>query len=74
MTKNYKIKITEANINNSNTNIFGDWFNNFSNNEDLHINTNPFPYVIIPDFINADYYNQIKSSFPSTPDENWWKY
>ena len=74
MTKNYKIKITEANINNSNTNIFGDWFNNFSNNEDLHINTNPFPYVIIPEFINGDYYNQIKSSFPSTPDENWWKY
>jgi Rps23 Pro-64 3,4-dihydroxylase Tpa1-like proline 4-hydroxylase len=74
MSKNYNIKITKENINNSNTNIFGDWFNNFSNNEDLHINTSPFPYIIIPEFINTDYYNQIKSSFPSTPDDKWWKY
>ena len=74
MSKIYNIKITEENINNCNTNIFGDWFNNFSNNEDLPINTNPFPYVIIPEFINTEYYNQIKSSLPSEPNETWWKY
>jgi Rps23 Pro-64 3,4-dihydroxylase Tpa1-like proline 4-hydroxylase len=74
MTKNYNIKITEENINKCNNNIFGDWFNDFNNNEKMILDTNPFPYIIIPGFINANYYNQIKSSFPSTPDENWWKY
>jgi len=69
MTKNYNIQITEANINNCNANIFGDWFN-----EKIAIESNPFPYVIIPDFINTEYYNKIKSNFPSEPDENWWKY
>jgi Rps23 Pro-64 3,4-dihydroxylase Tpa1-like proline 4-hydroxylase len=74
MSKNYNIKITEKNINNCNTDIFGDWFNNFSNNEKIVLNTTPFPYIIIPEFINTETYSKIKSTFPSKPDEKWWKY
>ena len=48
MTKNYNIKITEENINNCNANIFGRWFN-----EQIDLETNPFPYVIIPEFIKC---------------------
>ena len=69
MTKNYNIKITEENINNCNANIFGRWFN-----EQIDLETNPFPYVIIPEFINTEYYNQIESKIPSEPNEKWWKY
>ena len=69
MTKNYNIKITEKNINNCNANIFGRWFN-----EKIDLETNPFPYVIIPEFINTEYYNQIESKIPSEPNEKWWKY
>ena len=74
MSKTHNIKITQENINNSNTNIFGDWFNNFSNNDKNTLNTNPFPYIIIPEFINTEYYNKVKEVFPSKPDEKWWKY
>ena len=74
MSKTHNIKITQENINNSNTNIFGDWFNNFSNNDKNTLSINPFPYIIIPEFINTEYYNKIKELFPSKPDEKWWKY
>ena len=74
MSKTHNIKITQENINNSNTNIFGDWFNNFSNNDKNTLSINPFPYIIVPEFINTEYYNKVKEVFPAKPDEKWWKY
>jgi Rps23 Pro-64 3,4-dihydroxylase Tpa1-like proline 4-hydroxylase len=70
MTKNYSIKITEEHIKNCNSDIFGKWFT--ENN--INLESNPFPHVIIPEFIEPEYYNQMKSKFPSEPNENWWKY
>lgn len=70
MTKNYSIKITEEHIKNCNSDIFGKWFT--KNN--INLESNPFPHVIIPEFIEPEYYNQMKSKFPSEPNENWWKY
>jgi len=69
MTKNNNIKITKENVDNCSPYIFGDWFN-----EKINTVSNPFPHVIIPEFIKPEYYNQIKSKLPSEPNENWWKY
>ena len=71
MSKNCNIKITEENIRSSNNDIFGDWFNNI---EKLSLKTAPFDHIIIPDFINRDYYRELESKIPSTPGETWWKY
>lgn len=74
MSKNHSIKITQQKVDNCYTDIFGDWFNNFSSNDKNTLNTNPFPYIIIPEFINTKYYNKFKEVFPSKPNENWCKY
>ena len=71
MSKNCNIKITEENIRSSNNDIFGDWFNNI---DKLSLKTAPFDHIIIPDFINRDYYHEIESKIPSTPEKTWWKY
>ena len=63
-------KINEININNCNTNIFGDWLNN----TDLKIETNPFDYIIINNFIESDYYNKLQDVLPQKPTNDWWKY
>jgi hypothetical protein len=63
-------KINEDNINNCNTNIFGDWINN----NDLKIESNPFDYIIINNFIESDYYNKLQDVLPQKPTNDWWKY
>ena len=41
------MKITENNINNSNTSIFGNWINNPNNYSNKFLNAEPFEHIII---------------------------
>jgi len=49
--------------------IYGDWFK-----ENIKVNTFPYNYVIINNFLDNNYYNSLISSLPNDTDENFWKY
>lgn len=63
------IKITEQDIINCNTDIFGKWIN-----EDIKINTVPFNHCIIENFLNEETYERIFNKYPQKPNEEFWKY
>jgi Rps23 Pro-64 3,4-dihydroxylase Tpa1-like proline 4-hydroxylase len=65
--------ITE-NLNNK-TNHFGDWINNIDQLKDKFINAEPFEHIIIPNFLNEEYAEQIFNSFPTDINSGkWYKY
>jgi hypothetical protein len=63
-------KLNDESINNCNVNIFGDWIEN----NDLNVNTIPFEHIIINNFIEEQYYNELDGVLPKTPSNEWWKY
>tara|TARA_E500000178_G_scaffold355190_1_gene426899 strand:+ start:261 stop:1130 length:870 start_codon:yes stop_codon:yes gene_type:complete len=67
------IKINKKNIKKSNNNIFGDWIkdDNLKNNYTYE----PFGHIIIENFLNDDYIENVNNNFPTNiNDNNWYKY
>ena len=51
------MKITQENINNCDSNIFGEWINNEKIINELSIkfnNVEPFEHIILPNFLNGE--------------------
>lgn len=68
-----KIKIKINNIENCNNNIFGDWIND--NNIKNKYSYNPFGHIIIENFLNKDYIENVYNNFPTNiNNNNWHKY
>lgn len=66
------MKITQDQINNCNTDIFGDWIND-SSLSGKFLAARPFEHIIIDNFLQREYAEQVYNSFPTDID-NWWKY
>ena len=65
--------ITE-NLNNK-TSYFGDWINNSDSLKEQFSKAVPFEHIIIPNFLNDEYAEQIFNSFPIDIDSGkWYKY
>jgi len=64
------IKIENDSIMNCEYNIFGEWLKD----ETLTIKTHPYDHIIINDFINEQHYEAIQSTFPTAPNDTWWRY
>jgi Rps23 Pro-64 3,4-dihydroxylase Tpa1-like proline 4-hydroxylase len=68
------IKLNQEQINESNTNIFGDWLNDRSLVEKF-LTAKPFEHVVIDGFLEKGYAEQVYNSFPTDIDaKHWWKY
>ena len=63
------IKIHDDDINNCNSNLFGEWIN-----EKLIVNKYPFKYIIIDNFLKDNIYDTISSKYPDNIDNNWHVY
>jgi len=63
------VKISKEDVEGCNTEIFGDWVN-----KDLKLNTIPFKYCIIENFLNEEMYEKICDKFPENPNDEFWKY
>lgn len=50
-------------------NIYGDWIN-----QNIKIKNTPFNYIIIDNFLNDNFYNEIIKTLPDKIDENFWEY
>ena len=50
-------------------NIYGDWIN-----QNIKIKNTPFNYIIIDNFLNYNFYNEIIKTLPDKIDENFWEY
>jgi Rps23 Pro-64 3,4-dihydroxylase Tpa1-like proline 4-hydroxylase len=50
-------------------NIYGDWIN-----KNIKIKNTPFNYIIIDNFLNDNFYNEIIKTLPNKIDENFWEY
>jgi len=51
-------------------NIFGNWITD----DELKITSEPYDHIIIDNFIDLEYYTKIQSSFPTEPNNKWWRY
>ena len=57
------------------TSYFGDWINNVEQLKDKFINADPFEHIIIPNFLNEEYAEQIFNNFPTDINSGkWYKY
>lgn len=54
-------------------NYFGNWINNIDDLREKFINAEPFEHIIIDNFLNEKYANQLHERFPNNFD-NWYKY
>lgn len=64
------------NINNLEKNIlnkFGNWVNNIDMFQNKFLNAKPFEHIVIDDFLNEEYANELYNLFPEKFD-NWHKY
>ena len=50
-------------------NIYGDWIN-----QNIKIKNTPFNYIIIENFLNDNFYNEIIKTLKNKIDENFWEY
>jgi 3,5-epimerase/4-reductase len=67
--KMYIKEINKLNIND----YFGDWVNNIDDLSNKFISAEPFEHVIIPNFLNSEYAEEIYNKFPNDY-TNWHKY
>ena len=59
--------------NNSVLNFFGDWINNISTIKNLFLNAKPFEHIVIDNFLEGSYAEQISELFPKL-DNSWHEY
>lgn len=52
---------------------FGDWINNTEKLQHDYLNAQPFEHIVIDNFLNIEYANELHDLFPVTFD-NWYKY
>ena len=64
------IKIYNNAIMDCEYNIFGNWITD----DELKITSEPYDHIIIDNFIDLEYYTKIQSSFPTEPNNKWWRY
>ena len=53
--------------------MFGPWINNVENLKKKFNNAKPYKHIIIDNFLNEEYAEEIFKNYP-TDLENWWKY
>ena len=76
---NYRIKLLDLFLMEKRENkkaFFGDWINDDHYIEELHqkfISAEPFEHIIIPNFLNADFIQEITKHFPKV-NEKWHHY
>ena len=57
------------------TSYFGDWINNTETLKEQFSKADPFEHIIIPNFLNEEYAEQIFNTFPTDIDSGkWYKY
>ena len=57
------------------TNFFGDWINNVDKLQNQFINAYPFEHIIIPNFLNEKYAEELYKLFPQDIEKSgWYKY
>lgn len=67
------IKLTEDDISNSNTKIFGDWVKKCDILSKEFETAKPFPHIMVDNFLRDDIAEKISSEFPPLSDK-WWSY
>ena len=79
INNDYKIniidqKLTKRLINKES--FFGNWVNDLDNLKTKFIENKPFEHIIIPNFLNVEFANQLFNQFPENIDNNleWHKY
>ena len=63
------IKIKQPEIDNADLTIFGEWLH-----KPLLIQTEPYPHIVIDNFLTEKAYETIYNSYPNKPDDTWWYY
>ena len=53
--------------------MFGPWINNVQNWKKKFNNAKPYKHIIIDNFLNEEYAEEIFKNYPTNL-ENWWKY
>lgn len=78
VNQKYKINLLNLNLAENIENkksLFGDWINNLDQFKDKFLNADPFEHIIIENFLNKDYIEELFSCFPEdVQSENWYKY
>lgn len=78
VNQKYKINLLDLNLAENIENkksLFGDWINNLDQLKDKFLNADPFEHIIIENFLNEDYIEELFLSFPEDiQSENWYKY
>ena len=54
------------------TALFGNWINNLQDLQEKFVNAVPYDHIIIPNFLNNEYAEQIYHSFPTNIEDNKW--
>lgn len=55
--------------------LFGDWINNLENLKKKFLNAKPFEHIIIPNFLNEEYAEELFNAFPEDIESGkWYKY
>jgi Rps23 Pro-64 3,4-dihydroxylase Tpa1-like proline 4-hydroxylase len=62
-------QVTDEDIVNCNTDIFGEWIVKENQKKSL-----PFDHIVINNFLTDTYYNLVKTVLPETPTDEWYKY
>lgn len=78
VNETYKINLLDLNLVENFENkksLFGDWVNNLDQLKDEFLNADPFGHIIIPNFLNDDYIEELFLAFPEdVQSEKWYKY
>jgi Rps23 Pro-64 3,4-dihydroxylase Tpa1-like proline 4-hydroxylase len=53
----------------NNLNIFGEWINNIDKLQNIYTNNKPYPHIIIDDFLNKKFVEEIYNEFPENYDD-----
>jgi len=73
--KEYKINLTELYLSeniNYKKKFFGNWIDNIDNLKQQFLDALPFEHIIIPNFLNNDYAEQVFNEFPDKVDNDSW--
>lgn len=74
----YKINLMDMKLTRrleNKTSFFGNWIHNIDHLKEKFISNKPFDHVIIPNFLNEEFANQIFSNFPENIEHpKWHKY
>jgi Rps23 Pro-64 3,4-dihydroxylase Tpa1-like proline 4-hydroxylase len=58
----------------SESKIFGDWVNNIEELKKEFTSNQPFPHIVIENFLTEDCIESVHQDFPEYNEKTWWKY